>query len=262
MDPKRRYLAFDIESAKVLPEDESDLKSHRPLGISCAATLLADSKELRLWHGGTDQSPADRMTREEAANLVRYLEDQVAEGYTLLTWNGLGFDFDILAEESGMLSECRRLASDHVDMMFHVLCNLGYAVGLDATARGMNIKGKPEGMNGSKAPVLWAEGKREEVLRYVGQDVRTTLEVATACEACGKLRWIARSGKPRTMRLLDGWLTVEKALELPLPNTSWMDEPWSREDFTGWMQSAPQGDLDAAVLPVCHFDTCPRAPTG
>ena len=28
---------------------------------------------------------------------------QVEDGYTLLTWNGLGFDLDILAEESQLL---------------------------------------------------------------------------------------------------------------------------------------------------------------
>ena len=33
-------------------------------------------------------------------------------------------------------------------------------------------------MNGKLAPALWAEGKREEVLRYVGQDVRTTLDLS------------------------------------------------------------------------------------
>jgi hypothetical protein len=45
--------------------------------------------------------------------------------YTIVTWNGTGFDFDILAEESGMLAECKGLAVNHVDMMFHVLCRLG-----------------------------------------------------------------------------------------------------------------------------------------
>ena len=37
------------------------------------------------------------------------------------------------------------------------------------------------------------------------------------------------------MTLREGWLTVEEALRLPLPDTSWMDEPWPREKFTGWM---------------------------
>ena len=183
-----------------------------------------------LWHGG------DRMSQEEAAALVRYLEDRTREGCTLLTWNGLGFDFDILAEESHMLAECRRLAADHVDMMFHAFCQLGHGVGLDAAARGMGLPGKLEGMKGADAPVLWAEGKREEVLGYVTQDVRTSMDLARVCETRGELRWVARSGKVRTMRLLEGWLTVKEALELPEPNTSWMSfEAWSREKFTGWM---------------------------
>ena len=31
---------------------------------------------------------------------MQYLATQVENGYTIVTWNGLGFDFDILAEES------------------------------------------------------------------------------------------------------------------------------------------------------------------
>ena len=201
-----------------------------------AATLLAGSNEPTLWHGGDDRScPADKMSPQEAAALVRYLEDQTKRGYTVVTWNGVGFDLDVLAEESGMLEDCRELALGHVDMMFHVLCRLGYGVSLDAAARGMGITGKPEGMSGAVAPVLWAEGRREEVLRYVAGDTRTTLDLARVCESCGELRWVARSGKVRRMKLPDGWLTVREALELPFPNTSWMSEPWPRERFTGWM---------------------------
>ena len=132
------------------------------------------------------------MSRQEAAGLVEYLTAQVGHGYTVATWNGMGFDFDILAEESGMLAECRELAVNHVDMMFHILCRLGFGVSLNAAAKGMNLPGKPEGMNGAMAPVLWAEGKRETVLEYVAQDVRTTAELATECEACGRF-----AGSPR-----------------------------------------------------------------
>ena len=115
METTRRYLALDIETAK-LPE--GDWRSCRPLGISCAATLLADSDQPRLWYGGDDRTcPADRMSREEAVGLVDYLAAQVAHGYTLVTWNGVGFDLDVLAEESGMREECKRLALAHVDTM-------------------------------------------------------------------------------------------------------------------------------------------------
>ena len=228
-----KYLALDIETAKVLPADLQDWRSQRPLGISCAATLM--DNELQLWHGGDRANPDDRMNQQEAAALVHYLEDRAKEGFTLLTWNGLGFDLDVLAEESQMLSQCRALAIAHVDMMWHVFCQLGHGVGLDAAARGMGLEGKLEGMCGELAPVLWAQGKREEVLRYVAQDVRTTMDLATACEALAVLCWVARSGRLRCMALGGGWLNVSEALGLPLPDTSWMSEPWKRSDFTEWM---------------------------
>jgi len=91
MGTRRKYLAFDIETEKLT---ESDWRSCRPLGISRAATLPADREEPTLWHGGNDRTrPADRMSREEAAETVEYLTTQVAQGYTLVTWNGVGFDF-------------------------------------------------------------------------------------------------------------------------------------------------------------------------
>jgi hypothetical protein len=98
----------------------------------------------------------------------------------------------------------------------------------------MGLAGKTQGVSGDLAPVLWAQGRREEVLAYVGQDVRIASGLATACEALGELRWVTRSGKVRSLMLSEGWLTVSEALGLPLPDTSWMDEPWRRERFTGW----------------------------
>ena len=81
-----------------------------------------------------------------------------------------------------MLAECSRLAIGHVDMMFHVLCD-------SATVSGSTLP-----------PGEWACGEirrhercdrssvvgrrtREEVLTYVAQDVKTTLDLATTCEA-------------------------------------------------------------------------------
>jgi hypothetical protein len=232
----RNYLAFDIETAKVLPSDAGDWKSHRPLGIACAATRLNDSDETLLWHGGKhSKRPARQMNRQEAARLVNYLANQVRRGYTIVTWNGVGFDFDVLAEESGMLEKCRKLAFEHVDMMFHILCQLGYGIGLDSAARGMELAGKEEGMNGALAPRLWKEGRRNEVLKYVAHDVRITMELAEICEAQGLLRWITRRGRNRKMALPHGWLSVRLANSLPEPATTWMRGQWSRATFTHWL---------------------------
>ena len=51
-----------IETAKIIEGPVGDLKSHRPLGITCAATLASSDNEPRTWHGknadGTPAAPA------------------------------------------------------------------------------------------------------------------------------------------------------------------------------------------------------------
>ena len=118
------------------------------------------------------------MAREEARHVVDCLSQMAADGYTMLTWNGLGFDFDILAEESGAFETCKDLALRHVDMMFHVFCDRGFLVALDKAAQWMGLPGKPAGMTGLLAPQFWAQGRYREVLAYVTQDVRIALQVA------------------------------------------------------------------------------------
>ncbi len=231
-----QYLAFDIETSKDVPGDDFNWRAHRPLGISCAATLASGGDQPLLWYSKTrDGSPAKRMSREDVQGLVLYLSKMAADGFRILTWNGLAFDFDILAEESGDAKSCGECALGHVDMMFHVFCTLGYPVALDKAAQGMGLPGKPPGMDGSKAPRLWAQGHFKEVLEYVAQDVRVAIEIAQACEQRRRLEWITRKGTRGSMPLPNGWLTVREALRLPEPDTSWMSTPMSRRDFTAWL---------------------------
>jgi hypothetical protein len=232
----RRYLAFDIETAKVIPGEGFNWRPHRPMGISCAATLDSDSSNIQLWHGKmADGAPAAKMSRDDALHLVEYLSRMAAAGFTILTWNGVGFDLDILAEESGAIADCQECALANVDMMFHVVCALGYPVGLDKAAHGMGLPGKPAGMSGVQAPKLWAEKRYDEVLAYVSGDVRTTMQVAQAAERLGRLEWITRKGTKGTMPLPSGWLTVREALRLPVPDTSWMPNPLKRSNFAAWL---------------------------
>jgi RNase_H superfamily len=232
---KRRYLAFDIETAKDVPGDDFNWRLHRPLGICCAAALREDVPELIAWRGSTDGNPAPRLSRSEARQVVEDLATFSAKGYTLLTWNGLGFDLDVLSEEAGMRQECRTLALEHVDMMFHVFCDRGFPVALEKAAQAQGIPGKPRGMSGQLAPRLWAEGRYQEVMDYVSQDVRITLQTATECEGWRRFRWITRRGTANSIELPRGWLTVREALQLPRPDTSWMDNPIPRSEFTSWL---------------------------
>jgi hypothetical protein len=233
----RKYLAFDIETAKILPENDGDLHSHRPLGISCAAVRESDEDEpVTFFSTDKNGNPSLQMAREDLAGLIDYLMDRQEAGYTIVTHNGLGFDFDILAEESGRTEECKKLARNHVDMMFHIFCEKGFGVALNAAAKAIGMS-KPEGMSGSLAPRLWKEGDHQKVLDYVGKDCLLTLEVALKSEQEGSFKWITRIGKPAYMNLPKGWLTVEQAMTLPAPDTSWMDNPWPRSKFVDWLET-------------------------
>jgi hypothetical protein len=235
---KRKYLAFDIETAKVLPQilPGGDILKYRPLGITCAAALATDNKEPRLFYSRDASGvPSTQMSKDDLSGLVDFLADQIKNGYTILTHNGLGFDFNILAEESGRLNDCRQLAMGHVDTMFHVFCCQGFGVGLDKAGEAIGIR-KLEGVEGWKAPQLWKEGKHETVLKYVGQDCRMALEVAEKSEQRRSFSWIKGNGKTGTLALPKGWLTVQEAIKLPLPDTSWMNfAPWPRSKFTKWL---------------------------
>jgi hypothetical protein len=231
-----QLVAFDIEIARPIPDGAGDWTAFRPLGITCAATLTSE-RDLRLWHGHTpDGEIAPRMRPEEAGELVTYLQEQVQAGKTILTWNGLGFDFDILAEESQLHQECCDLAQEHIDMMFHFFCMKGFPLALDTAAKGMGLPGKPAGMKGDLAPVYWSQGRHQEVLDYVAQDVRTTLDLYERVQKQRHLSWTSQRGYPQSVHLPHGWMPVPQALKLPLPDTSWMRKPWKRSKFTRWME--------------------------
>lgn len=232
----RKYLALDIETSREVPGSFSDWEAYRPLGIACAATLPMDTGNPVTWYGkNTDLTPRERMSRNEAINLVNGLMAFAREDYTILTWNGLGFDFNVLAEESGLLKECSDLARSHVDMMFHVYCKLGYPVAIDRAAAALGIQGKFSRITGEMAPKLWAQRRFEEVLKYVSEDARIANDIAVKCERRGSFSWITQAGRKKSMDLSGGWRTVSDAITLPAPDTSWMDNPIPLRRFTGWL---------------------------
>jgi len=236
------FVAFDIETARLTP-DGDDWHSHRPLGISCYALAWRKdgAAQTSLGHGKEGAgNPQPQMSRVECCALVEELAGFVRQGFVPLTWNGLGFDFNILAEESGMHSQCCELARAHVDMMFHFFCLKGYLLGLDKAAKGMGLAGKLEGMDGAQAPILWQQGQYAKVLEYVTQDVITTLNVAEEISTRGQIRWQSRGGKSNRV-VIPHLLTVSEALKLPLPNAPYIRQPLTRQSFMSWMEEEPRG---------------------
>lgn len=242
------FATFDLETAKVLPA-ETDPRAHLPLGIAVAAVRLPDGK-VRFWHGGSptasqkgpnqlgfSTAPAPRMSADECRTLVRDLEAIVASGTTLVTWNGAGFDFLVLAEESGLWEPCAALARSHVDLMFHFFCAQGYAVSLEAVGRPLGLA-KAANLTGAEAPAAWQRGEHDRVKRYLAGDVEMTAAVHGAAARNRGLAWVTQRGATRRWSA-PRLLTVAEALALPLPDTSWMDAPRRRDDFVGWMDRPP-----------------------
>ena len=230
-DRKNEFVFFDLETENI--PGPLDLDRRVP-GITVGATLVSDG-DPRLWY---DQAPGGDpsgalLTPDGAGELVRYLAEAQASGQTVVTWNGAGFDFRVLAQASGLVDECVELAWSHLDLMFWFHCRNGYSVGLDKAARAVG-SGKTEGMSGADAPRLWDAGEYQTVLEYVAQDVRALAAVHEGAERGHALRWLNSRG--RVSRTAGPLLAVREAYKLPAADTSWMTSaPWPRTKFVGWM---------------------------
>lgn len=235
-----KLAAFDLEIAAVVPDSVEDWAQLEGLGISCAAAAFSDQAELRLWEG------RPRLSREECQALVEQLLDYERRGYRLVTWNGCGFDFRVLAEESQRWAECGQLALNHTDLMLMVTFTKGWYLGLHTALRGAGLEGKlhqvrlSDGteirdMDGSRAPELWADGEYEAVLSYLRQDVSQTLRLAESVIQRQQLEWISRRGTPQSIPV-PRLLSVRECFEIPEPDTSWMTSPPRREQFVSWIE--------------------------
>ena len=106
-----RLIGLDIETVKPFPQGE-DWRDHRPLGISVLA-ISSMVAHTQFYAAGDDGYPGYAMELYQAADLVDQLQYFIHEGATLVTWNGMGFDWPVIAEESGRLEDVRELARNH-----------------------------------------------------------------------------------------------------------------------------------------------------
>lgn len=246
-----KLIGFDIEISKEIPPDTDDITPYRPLGISCASAVAQDFSTL--WYGRNEAGEVQpSMSRAEVLDMLFWLAKNVTDGYHIVTWNGLQFDFDILAEESGDKLLCQKLALGHFDVMFQFVCMYGFPVGLNTIAKGMGLAGKTEGVHGDLVPWMWNDqndklkeagredlanmllkDKRNLCLKYVEQDSRTTLEVIQRISETKEVKWTARSGR-FNRKWIGNLMTVKECLELPFPDTSWMTNPTPREEYLAW----------------------------
>lgn len=113
-----KVVAFDLETWKLLPADANP-RNHFPLGLSCCGAGRCDVTgeevgviDMNIWFArdGDDMSIQDRTGQFVASHVVDQPLEMTDNGYTIVPWNGCGFDFRVLAAESGRHHDGVRLA--------------------------------------------------------------------------------------------------------------------------------------------------------
>lgn len=221
-------VALDIEISAIIPEG-ADWDLYRPFGISCVGLSTADKPRIVY-------AKNNKLSPKEIDGLVAQLRNIHEIGSRFVTWNGLRFDFSVLAEESGEYHLFSEIALNHYDLMFQLYNQLGYPVGLDATAKGFGLSGKYQNISGAMVPILWSNGERQRVFDYLSTDIDLTLLVAKNVERENEFRWQTKNGKLRTVKV-ERLKTVREVLEENPPQVPawWKGPSMNRQDFMQWV---------------------------
>ena len=169
-----------------------------------------------------------------------------------------------------LFADLADLAWRIIDPAFQFFCEKGWMTSLKAFATGMRVGDKTEGMDGLAAVEHWASGdpeKQQKVLEYVVQDCVVAGDAYVAMVESGdpwyttkssdfrkrkmwRPFWSVEDGhgvqKKRVMKRLASYdvreyesrrlLRVRECLDIPEPPApGWLEEPWVRDRFVGWL---------------------------
>ena len=227
------YLSYDIELYNDLEEGERNFSELIP----SIAAFTTNKHDLKYFY----DEPF--MSKETAKILVLEMTYFLKQGVPPFTWNGVAFDFPLLAQYSGLIEECAELALNGVDGMLLITFNKGYFLGLDAALIGAGLETKQHtiklnngmdfSMSGRDAPKLWRGGEYDAVKKYLEGDVFRPLDLIEAIRRNGGIRWISKTGK--NMFQPTPLIPVKDLFSLPLPDVSWMSDPKPRSEFVEWI---------------------------
>jgi DEAD/DEAH box helicase domain-containing protein len=160
------YLVFDLEIKRTLAEVAKELKlkdekeafayPHK-LGFSVGVIYNSISEEYLVFQSA----------RDFAKYLLRF-------NGLIVSFNGARFDLPVLLDEIDIDTFRALYNLPHIDILqhFYLGVNGRFRVGLDNIAQ--NTIGKGKTGNGADAPLLFQQGKMEELIAYCRNDVEIT----------------------------------------------------------------------------------------
>ena len=186
-----RYIALDIETAN-LDMDAEGLSFSNPQGWKTSVVCVYNSHEDKnyIFVGEADYTPAVRKCGGKVGLVYRFdfllhfLQKWRDGGYLLLTHNGEGFDFPIMSKSigDGGVGKCKDILegwppSQKFDSSLYLKQKTGIRYRLNHLIHGMLGEDQSKLMDAANAPIEWAKGNHEEVIRYCVDDCLKTYNV-------------------------------------------------------------------------------------
>jgi|TARA_R110000824_G_scaffold37207_3_gene114490 hypothetical protein len=217
-----RIISLDIETTNLDMEAEG-LSFDDPKGWRTACVCLHDSVR-QITNVYVHPDMVDKVAHENGySNLFSFeylqyhLRAKRNEGYTLLSHNGLKFDFPIISKpiKDGGVGGCASLLKKWPkEAMMDTCAVLMEATGeryrLNHLIHGLLGEEQSKLMDAANAPKEWAKGNYEDVIRYCIDDTRKTLAVYLEAGNQGGFRAIGKDiYRPVTnMEFLTAWIKM------------------------------------------------------
>ena len=213
------HLFLDIELCDNIP-DGWDRDNPSSLDIACICVMTIDSQltENTVVH----QNEGKAMTHEQIQVVCNQVKDICNQGGKFITWNGLGFDMQLLDKIDNTLKQLI-LSEHHIDLMFHFTRKKGYMIGLNKVSQGFSIGEKT--MTGLDAVKLWAKGEFQKVIDYNIKDVELLRDIYYKVIETSKIKWLSGNHNICYLNVDTSQLSVGNSLNIPRPSDkdiSWM----------------------------------------
>ncbi len=194
-DERKRMMSLNPLTARVVSLGMISVASMDAEPIACVYSNTGDDEapetEGRLSDGSIWRTMPERLLMERWWEVLH--KGRARGGYTLITFNGRGFDCPFLMLRSAalrvkpsrnLMSGSRWKYDQHVDLQ-EELSFRGFGsngatrrFNFDFYCKAFGIKSpKGEGITGYDVPRFWGEGKHEEIAEYCLRDVWATWEL-------------------------------------------------------------------------------------